>query len=458
MESRKTYPLSTGQRLIFLAQKFTVHKQLMNIPTSCFLNEPLDPPLLKAAVEEAVRRNDSFGLRITKQGKEVVQYFTEPALLSLETLDFRGRTPDEMARFFSADGAKKMKLYDSPLCRICVVTSPEGNGGVYVCNSHLIMDSWAVTMFYKDIFEIFYARKDGTPIPKPIPSYEALLQKEVAYRTSEKHEKDAEFWNNEMSGTPPIFTHINGRAVLEKQRRRKKDPNYRFGRTISLRTHASHVVRMIEKEDIDAMKAFCQEYRIPSLQVLFYLGVRMGFARMNEREKDISIFLISARRATMEEKFAGGTRALALPMRTIFEEDVGFLDAINILFEKQNTLFRHADFDTLELFAIQKRNYGIGPMEGVNGLYLSFQPVPLSLNNTVRASTMWYCHGSAATDISLTVMDGDGTGALRCYYEYHDHAISPETIGKFHDYVMDVIRKGIEKPGATVKELLDMPV
>ena len=46
MDTDELYPLTASQKLIFLAESYTIHKQLMNIPTSCFLEGEIDSGLL----------------------------------------------------------------------------------------------------------------------------------------------------------------------------------------------------------------------------------------------------------------------------------------------------------------------------------------------------------------------------------------------------------------------------
>lgn len=457
MEPRKTYPLTPTQNLIFLAQKFTVHKQLMNIPTSCLLDENLDPELLQKAAAEAVLRNDALAIRITKNGKDCAQYFADRKVLLLEIMDFTGKTNAEMVHFFQKTGETKMALYDSPLCKIYVIRSPEGKSGLFICVSHIIMDSWAISTFYRDIFNIYDALANKEAMPKPLSSYETALQKEIDYLSSDRYKRDYEFWNNEISGPPPIFTHVNGTVMLEKWRKFKRDPEYRFGRSLYFRTTARHVVRMVEKEDVDKMKAFCTENGIPSMQALFFFGIRTAIARVNDRQKDVAILSVAARRATLEEKNCGGTRATALPLRTIMEEDMPFTDALHAIIEKQTILFRHADMDIMKIFAIGHKNYGYSPLETYTPLHFTFQPVTLEIHGR-PTSTQWYCNGSAGSNAGLSVMDGDGTGALRCYYEYHDRVIKPETLEKIHDYMVRVILAGVEKPDIRMKDLLDIPV
>lgn len=457
MESQKLYPLSPSQKLIFLAWQYTIHKQVPNIPTSCFLEDDLDLVILKNASEEAVKRNDAFAIRITKQGKDRMQYFSFRSVITLETIDFTGKKLKEMEDFFYKVGSTRIPIYDKPLAKIYIVKSPDGKSGIFSCISHLIMDSWAISMFYKDVLEVYFALKDSEPMPKLPPSYESALQKEIAYRSSEKYAKDYAFWDQELSGPKPIFTHINGSEVLQKQRDKKKDPELRFGNSFFIKTTAAHVVRMVEKEDVDKMKAFCLENGIPTLQVLFLLGLRTCLAKVNGREKDVSINSVVARRGTLEEKQSGGTRVHPLPFRTIFEEDVSFMDMLQTILEKQNILYRHADFDPMEAFKLMHKNYGFPPQNTYITIHLTFQPVPMAAKNGAKVSTKWYCNGTAASNLGISIMDGDGTGALRCYYEYHDSMIKPQTLDKTHQFMTRVILAGIENPSITLKELMDLP-
>lgn len=265
-------------------------------------------------------------------------------------------------------------------------------------------------------------------------------------------------YEQEISGPKPIFTHVNGSAMLENYRKRKKNPDYRYGQSFYLRTTARHIIRMVDKSDVEKMTAFCRENYPLSLQVLFFMGVRTSIARLNKREKDVSLFTIAARRATLEEKMAGGTRALALPFRTIMEENLEFKDALTLIMDKQNILYRHADYDTMDIFKLMRTIYGCPPQDTYFPLHFTFQPVPMVVKDEIQASTKWYCNGTAATNLSLAIMDGDGTGSLRCYYEYHDKVIQPETLNKFHDAITGTILAGVENPHIQLKDLLDMPL
>ena len=214
---------------------------------------------------------------------------------------------------------------------------------------------------------------------------------------------------------------------------------------------------MVEKDDVDLMKAFCLENSFPSMYLLFIMGLRSYFAKVNNRTRTVSIYNIVARRGTIEEKMSGGTRVHFLSFTTVLNEDMTFRDALNVLMEKQNSIYRHADFSSLRVFDIEYQKIGMKPGEDYRALTITFQPVPMELGNGMKADTKWYCNGSAAQPFYLTIMDGDGTGSLRCYYEYMNKHIKADRVRECHRFAIQVIKEGIKNPMITVGELLDLP-
>lgn len=460
METQQMYPLTTAQHLNFMSWRFSFLKQIMNIPSSFFVDEPLDLMLLKKAAEEAVSRNDSFGMRVTKQGKEVMQYFTDRRVLCIEMKDFSGQKQETMEAFFYKTARTPFPLYDRPLAKIYIIRTPDGNAGLFTCICHLMMDAYALNMFYRDVVSVYMALRDNTPMPAPVRSCESVIQKELEYLSSDRHKADLNFWKQEMLslGKSPVYTHVNGPAALEKYRRFIRKPDYPFAINVHLRATAKHEILLVEKQDVESMKDFCCKHNLSTMQMLFYVGLRTYLARVNNRTADVTVADVVARRGTLEEKLSGGSRPLALFCRTVIEENTSFEDALDHLMEKQNTLYRHANASTMQVIQMMYDLYGMKPYEGYCTMYLTFQPVPMDVGHNLKVRSEWYCNGTAAMSTYVTVMDDNSSGALRCYYEYLDKFIKAETIQSCHNYMLKVIRTGIADPSVTMKELLDLPM
>lgn len=441
---------------MFFARKYSINKSIINIPTSIIVREPLDMDVLEEATEEAITRWDSFGIRLMKDDKGAKQYFDKREVESIKRLDFSNKTREEMESTFKKLGTKKLNIYNKPMARIFLVTTPEGYGGIFAVISHLIMDSWAISSFYKDLMEIYYHKVGRGEYPGNMVPYEDVLKKEITYKESPAYEKALAYWKEEFSLDEPIYTHVNGTEVLEKHRKKKGNENARASNGFFLRTAAGHDLYWIKKEEVDKFTEFLKSNQLPSMQVLFQMAVRTYLAKVNNYEKDVSTFNVVARRGTLQEKKTGGTRVHFCILRTIMEENITFIEACRQLLAKQSELYRHADFDPLEMIYLGKAMLGLGDTDGHISVSMTFQPVAMTIKEDIQIESRWYSNGAVSQMLYITIMDGDGTGGLKCYYEYMSNFITQETIKTFHESVVKIMLKGCENPNISLKELFDV--
>lgn len=455
MESRTYYPLTPSQMAMFFARKYALKKSVVNIPTSMIVHDKLDLDVLEEAALEAIQRWDSFGIRLIKDGQAAKQYFTTPEVESIERLDFTGKSREEMEETFEKLGSKKLEAYDKPMARIYLVTTPEGYGGVFTVISHLILDSWAISSFYKDLMEIYYHKMGKGDYPKDVVPYEEVLKKEVEYRNTPAYGRDRAYWEEEFNTEEPMYTCVNGSEVLEQYRRKRGNEEKRAMGSSFFRNTAGHDLYWVKKEDVDIFKNFIETKQLPSMQVLFQMGYRTYLAKVNNREADISTFNVVARRGTLLEKNTGGTRVHFYDFRTLMDEDTTFIQGCQQLLSKQNELYRHADFDPMEMMDMQKKAYGIKQTEWYQGLNMTFQPVPMTIKENLKVESRWYSNGAVSSMLYITIMDGDGAGSLKCYYTYKANQISAEKIKELHESCVKIMIKGCENPDITLGELFD---
>ncbi len=185
------------------------------------------------------------------------------------------------------------------------------------------------------------------------------------------------------------------------------------------------------------------------------MAYRTFLAKVNSRETDVSTFNVVARRGTLLEKKTGGTRVHFYNFRTIMDEDTTFIQGCQQLLNKQNELYRHADFDPLEMLEMEKKAYGIKQTEWYQGLNMTFQPVPMMIKENLKIESRWYSNGAVSSMLYITIMDGDGSGGLKCYYQYKSNHISAEKIKELHESCVKIMVKGCENPEITLGELFE---
>ncbi|MCM0648123.1 condensation domain-containing protein [Clostridium swellfunianum] len=454
----KYYDLTSAQQLLFFSQKYTIRKQVNNVCTSAVLDAELDFNVLRKAVQKAYERNDALRVHIVKLGKEMKQYFAEYEEPNIEYLDFSGKTLEKMEKKLHKIAKKRITVFGKQMSKVYMLRTYDGKCGLYFVVSHMIMDSWAITTFFKDVLSIYNSMVKGTEMPKPINSYEDLLIKELNYRNTASYKRSREFFEKMFTEDEPIYTSINGYEVLEKCRKKKKNLSLRYafsGLDSLIFTKARNTMLQVPKELVQKMESFCEANKL-TMQSLVLLAIRSYFSKINRNEKDISLHTVVARRGSIAEKNAGGTRVHFLPFRTIIEESDTFKEACETISEKQNSIYRHADMDPLEVMGMWKKAYNIPQAGTYLGASITFQPVKLVSPDGINIETKWYSNGTASQPIYFTVMDGDGTGALKMYYEYQTSKVSTDTITRMHSYMLKVLEEGVTKEDITIGDILKL--
>ena len=451
------YDLTSGQQLLLYSQTFTIHKQINNIFTLILLEKKIDFDVLRSAIEYAYEQNDAFRLRMTKMGGKVKQYFADKEKPKIEMLDFSGQNQDKMDKCLYRLARTPIKIINSSMTRVFLVRSWNGMDGIYFGVSHMILDSWGICVFLQYVMEVYEAMKNNTSMPKSLSPLEPLLKKELAYKESPQYKKDIEYWQNEFNRRgEPLMAHINGPEVLERFRKKKKNPDLRYAKAFGLRTSARHEVMYIPKEDVEKIQAFCEQQKI-SMQSVFMFGVRTALSKLNNRQDDIGFSATFARRGTLQEKRAGGSRVHSSTFRTIIGEDTTFEQACQEIYNYQMQIYRHAESDTVEIITMEGKTYNRkGYFTGWHTTIFTFQPIKLVLADGTPMHTKWYCNGAFSSPNYLTIMDADGTGALRCYHEYQKHVVKAERIREFQSLIIQAIMAGIKDPEVTVGSILDM--
>lgn len=447
------YDLTAAQQILFYSQKYTIHKQVNNVCTSILMNKELDFGILKKAIEKAYERNDSFRLRIVKIGKDLKQYFAEHEKPSIGYLDFTGQSQEAMEKRLFKMAHKPIFAYGKPLSRIYMMHSCDGRSGIYFDVCHMIMDSWGITTFFKDILAIYNNLSNGMNMPKPLVPYEKLLINELNYTNTEAYRKDRDFWEKALSTENPIFTHVNGSQVLEKYRMKKKKPYTRYCSVLSLRSKADNKMLLFPKELVSKMETYCSTNNIP-MQTLVLMAFRSYLSKVNKHEKSVGFHTVIARRGTLTEKNTGGSRVHFMPFITIFEESDTFKKSCEAIMEKQSSIYRHVEINPLEVMNMWKKFFNVPQIGTFFAGSVTFQPVKLVSPEGTKIETKWYGNGTASQPLYITVMDGDGDGSLKFYYEYQIHQVTFETIRCLHSYMMMVIEAGITNDEITVGELL----
>lgn len=456
----KRYQLTAAERMHEMTVQFCPKKQVLNIATSVAILEDVDFDLLRESAAEAYSRSDAMRLRFCKgvgrnKGK-IYQYFEPQETREIEFFDFSSWKPEDAEAKMREWSAVPFERFDTPLNRMVMISLPDGYKGLYLLVDHMTMDSHGIIVFLSDLIEIYCAKKYGTDYPKPLASYEEVLQKSLAYEDGSKSlERDRAFWTAFLEQPEPIFTDVTGPQTLENYRRETGNPEKRAVKITSESVDACIKVFHLETEPSMELLSFCAQRRIPMVCLLL-MGLRTYLQKMNGGERDVCVKSTVSRRATLAEKKSGGTRIHYFPCRTIVEPGQTFLEGLAVVQEAQNNMFRHANFDPIELTRMRAKRFGLEPGESYESINLTYQPMSMrkkELGDT-QYKCDWYSNGAAASPLYLSVMHNPLDDGLDFYFEYQAGRVSEKTLELIYYYMCRILFKGVQNPDMTVGEII----
>lgn len=456
----KCYPLCAAQRLHNYTVKFCP-PQVLCIGTGLYVQEDVDFGLLKKAVYKGYEMFETMRLRFVKDEDDTVyQYIVPFEERDVPFVDFSNRSEEEAHDEMRRWTAEPFERFNSAMNRVVMIKLPNGYNGIYLKVDHMTMDSSSIIGFNKVVLETYCAMRYEMEMPSPLKSYIEQLEKDLEYEAnSPARKKDEEYWKKVLAESEPMYTDFAGQGRLLTQRRENNNPNQRSAMVISKSPVASISVYSLEADASARLMKFCELNNVPMASLLL-MGLRTVLSKFNDNEKDVSVKTCVARRGTLSEKYSGGTRIHFFPLRTVLEPELTFLDGIRAIQAEQNKIFRHSNFDPIELTVMRNKQWSITPGTSYESISLTYQPLTIKKNTKempdVAYKSLWYSNGVAAQPLYLTVMHRPEDNGLNFNFEYRVDAVSEYEMQYFYYYLCRVIFRGIEDETRTIGEILEM--
>ncbi len=458
----KVYPLTNAQKFHFYYLNFSPKKEVLNIGTSLTIQVDLDWNVLRDSIYKAYERSECMRVRFTKDKDGTwYQYVVEKEDREIEFVDFTGKTMEEAEQTMRAWTRVPFVDEDIPMNRVVMIKTPDGFCGVYLLADHRMMDAQSLICFLRDIIELYcHTMYEDVAYPKEMASYIDQIQKDLAYEAGSKAKaRDEQFFHKLIEESEPIYNGIDGSGRLEMEREKSGNPDLRAAVNVSDSVDADIDIFHLEEEPTKRLMDFCEKYHV-SLTCLLLMGLRTYFQKMNGND-DVSINSAIARRATLKEKKSGGTRIHSFPFRTIISKDRTFIDAIYEIRDRQNEMFRHANFDPVSYFAYRSKLYPTAPGQTYEPMALTYQPMTLQDEGLeklggIKYKTKWYSNGATTQAMYLTVMHRPDDNGLDFNFEHQVRAVSRKQLEYLYYYLCKIMFKGIENPNLSVGEIIKL--
>ena len=450
------YPLIPSQQTMYYMIKFSIHKSVMQIPTSITVNQKMDMDLLKKAVNIEIERNDCLRLRFFKLDKEIRQHFLPKVVLSdIPVKHFTSKA--EMQACFETDAQKPVKWLKNEIFRIVLFTTPEGHTGIYFNVSHIIMDALACGVFYADLLGVYNALSKGEELPEPLYAYEEAIQADLAYLAdTRRYEKDKKFYMDYWTQNgEPFYAGVHGPAFLEKMRKKTKNPELRVPPAYDMLHDKCEIARYhVSPEQAGEIFEFCRDTK-NAPENLVMLGMRTHASAINYRTPDTLMIPLCSRRVTYKTKRMGGCLAQPLQLHSVIEENSTFRDALAYMFGMRTQLYRHSNFPYLHARLMQQKIFNFKTSQGPSFMMYTWLPLYLPVEGDIKVEFAGYNPGRYIMPLYVFSLPTQSDGGMDFYYMYRPNLISENDIDALHHNCINVILRGIRNQDMTIGELMD---
>ena len=342
-ETKQYYPLTAAQKMHHHWIRDYKTQQVSGVSVVASLKAALDFGLLKKCIQLEFERYGCMRVRFTKPDRdgEVKQYVAKKGAGDIPLKDLSGMTLGEADDLMQQWAYETFVGDDIPMCEVAMVKLPEGYNGFFVHMDHRLIDSCGLVVMINDLMQLYTHYRFQSEYPKDLADYETVLAKDLKKANNEKRfAKDKKFWEDMLDAMgEPLYSDIQGPAVLEEARKRHGDKKLRAADIEMEDLFVEVKDYYLEPEPTNNLIAFCMNHQL-SMTNLLLLGIRTYLSKVNNGQEDITVENFISRRSTHDEWTSGGSRTIMFPCRTVISAETDFMSAAYEIQNMQNKIYR----------------------------------------------------------------------------------------------------------------------
>ena len=457
---RKEYPLTAAQRMHYDWIREYKTQQVSGVSIVASLKAELDFGLLKKCIQLEIERYGCMRLRFTKPDRhgDIKQYLIKHDSRDIPLKDMAGLTLKEADDMMQQWAYQTMDGDNRPMCDVVMVKLPEGYNGFFIHMDHRLIDSCGLVVMVNDLMQLYTHYRFGSDYPTDLADFEKVLETDLQKAGNEKRfAKDKKFWDDQLDALgEPLYSDIQGSSVLEEARKKYKNKKLRAAEIERDNLFVAVKDYVLEPEPTKGLIDFCMNHQL-SMTNLLLLGIRTYLSKVNDGQEDITIENFISRRSTHDEWTSGGSRTIMFPCRTVIPADMDFLSAAYEIQNVQNRIYMHSNYDPALIREEMKRRYHTPEDTTYESCYLTYQPMPVHVDNkfleSIPMHSKWFANGAATKKMYLTVSHTEN-GGMNFSYHYQTVRLTEKDMELLYYYMMRILFTGISHPDMKIGDII----
>jgi len=438
-------PLSYDQERLWFFHQMNPDKPTYNVYGAIRMTGKLDVEAMEWAVNEILRRHESWRTTFDLQDGQPVQIVHDEMIIKFDEEDVRD-WPEETRE---AEAEKRMyqavmvpiDIQNGPCVRVKLIRVTDLQNIVILTVHHLITDRVTFSIVFQELVMHYTARLQGRPsmIPEPQIQYADYTEWQRKYLTGAERDRLMNYWMNKLDGSdfvlnlptdyprPPVQSYKGARHFLEMPKSlgdRLKEFGTKEGATpfmILMAVYKLLLFRWTGQEDI-------------------IVGTPLANRDKPEMERVLGYFLTSG------------------VFRTLIQGGMTFRELLASVREHALEAFQHAGmpFGLILDELKPKRDASRNPIFQAMFVYVDVPEPPMDFPDLKIAYEL--IDGETAKyDIVLCLVDRDGIvdreDFTECFLEYSPDLFDAATIARMGEHWLNLVKAVVDHPDMPLAEL-----
>ena len=422
VEEKEYYPMSAGQRRLYVLQE--LHKESIgyNIPTVFKVVGNIDRERFEASIGGLIRRHESFRTSFEIAAGEPVQVIRDPDHIefAIEYYETGSKAKDEEIEKISKAFVRPFDLSCAPLLRVGLIELEKTEHILMIDVNHIVCDG-SSTMIFLEEFIRSYLGQEHPPLKIRYKDFAGWANSPEAADLRKKQEN---FWLGQFAGEIPVLN-----LPLD------------FVRPALQSFTGKRLKFTLSEQETGALKAAAGKEEV-TLYMLLLAIFNVLFMKLSGQE-DIIIGTPTAGRRHPDLLPVIGMFVNTLALRNYPRSDRNFRDFLNELKERTLAAFENQEYQFEELVGKIEvgRDTGRNPLFDVLFRMLNYilpqgekvkgKSVPLKLEGYE------YDPRKASLDLDIAVIDSGNT--ILFSVDYCTELFKGETVERFLGYFRMIV-------------------
>jgi amino acid adenylation domain-containing protein len=449
-EQCSTYPLSHGQRALWVLHQMAPESAAYNISRAIRITTGVDVEALRRAFQALVDRHPCLRTVFVDTAGEPIQQVVDKAEVCFEYFDAASWSETELEKKLVEQSHRPFSLTQGPLFRVTVYGRSGNDHLLHVAVHHIIADYWSLTLLLDEVGKLYQAyHSKAEPQLAPLEhSYADFVEWQREKLAGPDGERLWSYWKEELSGEP---------APLSLPADYARPPVQTF--------HGSSFPFVLKHGLTEKLKQFGAERQTTLFSVLL-AAFQILLYRLTS-QKQITVGCPVAGRSRAEFANTVGYFVNAVPLRADFQQRQTFADFLSQIRQRVSNAFAHDQYP----FSLMVEQLGIARDPAMSPVYQSMfvfqqtygthssdfvrfalgQPGARVALGGLQLESVTIEQQTAQFDLTLTA--GESPGGLIGAWEYNSDLFERATIARWAESFSTLMEGIISNPETPVSQL-----